>query len=56
LPATLDYAAIAGLSSEVRQKLSEARPATLGQASRLPGLTPAAIAILVVHIKRHRAA
>jgi tRNA uridine 5-carboxymethylaminomethyl modification enzyme len=56
LPATLDYAAIAGLSSEVRQKLIEARPATLGQASRLPGLTPAAIAILVVHIKRHRAA
>ena len=56
LPATLDYAGIAGLSSEVRQKLIEARPATLGQASRLPGLTPAAIAILVVHIKRHRAA
>ena len=56
LPATLDYAAIAGLSSEVRQKLVEARPTTLGQASRLPGLTPAAIAILVVHIKRNRAA
>ncbi|MCX7035451.1 MAG: tRNA uridine-5-carboxymethylaminomethyl(34) synthesis enzyme MnmG [Proteobacteria bacterium] len=56
LPVALDYAAIQGLSNEVRQTLSESRPVTLGQASRLPGLTPAAIAILLVHLKRGRAA
>ena len=56
LPVTLDYGAIAGLSNEVRQTLALARPVTLGQASRLPGLTPAAIAILLVHLKRSRAA
>jgi tRNA uridine 5-carboxymethylaminomethyl modification enzyme len=56
LPATLDYGAIAGLSNEVRQKLVEVRPTTLGQASRVPGITPAAISILIVHLKRGRAA
>ena len=56
LPATLDYDAIAGLSNEVRQKLVEVRPTTLGQASRVPGITPAAISILIVHLKRSRAA
>jgi tRNA uridine 5-carboxymethylaminomethyl modification enzyme len=56
LPATLDYAGIAGLSNEVRQKLLETRPATIGQASRVPGVTPAALSILVVHLKRLRAA
>lgn len=56
LPVALDYAAIQGLSNEVRQTLVESRPVTLGQASRLPGLTPAAIAILLVHLKRGRAA
>ena len=56
LPVDLDYGAIAGLSSEVRQKLADARPATLGQASRVPGITPAAISILLVHLKRARAA
>ncbi|MFM1886346.1 MAG: glucose inhibited division protein, partial [Pseudomonadota bacterium] len=45
-----------GLSNEVRQKLAETRPATLGQASRIPGITPAALSILVVHLKRLRAA
>ena len=52
LPADLDYAALAGLSHEVRQKLSEARPATLGQAARIPGVTPAAVSILLVHLKK----
>jgi tRNA uridine 5-carboxymethylaminomethyl modification enzyme len=53
LPADLDYARIAGLSTEIRQKLADIRPATLGQASRIPGVTPAAIAVLLVHLKRH---
>ncbi len=52
LPADYDYLALSGLSIEVRQKLNQARPATLGQASRLPGVTPAAIAVLTVHLKR----
>jgi tRNA uridine 5-carboxymethylaminomethyl modification enzyme len=56
LPERLDYAAVAGLSNEVRQKLAETRPATVGQASRVPGVTPAAISLLLVHLKRHRAA
>ncbi len=56
LPPDLDYAAIAGLSSEVRQKLVDVRPTTLGQASRVPGITPAAISILLVHLRRARAA
>jgi tRNA uridine 5-carboxymethylaminomethyl modification enzyme len=46
LPENLDYAAIAGLSNEVRQKLAAARPTTLGQAARIPGVTPAAVSIL----------
>jgi tRNA uridine 5-carboxymethylaminomethyl modification enzyme len=52
LPESLDYAQVRGLSNEVRQKLSQLRPATLGQAARIPGLTPAAISILLVHLKR----
>ncbi|HVY81689.1 MAG TPA: tRNA uridine-5-carboxymethylaminomethyl(34) synthesis enzyme MnmG [Steroidobacteraceae bacterium] len=52
LPANLDYAAIAGLSTEVRQKLAEVQPATVGQAARIPGVTPAAISILLVHLKK----
>jgi tRNA uridine 5-carboxymethylaminomethyl modification enzyme len=55
LPATLDYARVRGLSNEVRQKLEQHRPATLGQAARIPGLTPAAISILLIHLKRHAA-
>ena len=54
LPATMDYEAVAGLSVEVRQKLSRMRPATLGQASRISGVTPAAISLLLIHLKRHR--
>jgi len=52
LPEELDYLQVAGLSHEVRQKLAEARPATVGQASRMPGVTPAAISILLVHLKK----
>ena len=50
----LDYQQVRGLSHEVRQKLSAARPATLGQAARLPGVTPAAVSLLLVHLKRQR--
>jgi tRNA uridine 5-carboxymethylaminomethyl modification enzyme len=57
LPEDLDYGRVSGLSTEVRQRLAEARPATLGQAARVPGITPAAISILLVHLKkRSRAA
>ena len=52
LPADLDYAAVAGLSNEARQRLAEARPQTLGQAARLPGITPAAVSILLIHLKK----
>ena len=52
LPTDLDYALIAGLSNEVRLKLSETRPATLGQASRIDGMTPAALTLLLGHVKR----
>ena len=53
LPADLDYARIVGLSTEVRQKLAAAAPATLGQAARLEGITPAALTTLLVHVKKH---
>ena len=57
LPADLDYAGVSGLSNEVRQKLGEVKPTTLGQAARVPGVTPAAIGVLLVHLKkRSRAA
>ena len=52
LPEDLDYTQVAGLSHEVRQKLAEARPATIGLAGRLPGMTPAAVSILLVHLKK----
>jgi tRNA uridine 5-carboxymethylaminomethyl modification enzyme len=52
LPGDLDYAQVAGLSNEARQRLAEARPATLGQAARLPGITPAAVSILLIHLKK----
>ncbi len=55
LPADLDYANVAGLSNEVRQKLAAAKPDTLGQASRLPGVTPAAVSVLLIHLKRRSA-
>jgi tRNA uridine 5-carboxymethylaminomethyl modification enzyme len=52
LPATLDYAEVRGLSNEVRQKLAQQRPETIGQAARISGVTPAAISLLLVHLKR----
>ncbi len=52
LPPDLDYDAVHGLSTEVRQRLAERRPATLGQASRIPGVTPAAVSILLVHLRK----
>ena len=55
LPEDLDYLGIRGLSTEVRQRLARHRPATLGQAARLPGVTPAAVSLLLVHLKRVRA-
>ncbi len=56
LPADFDYANVRGLSNEVRQKLLEHRPATLGLASRIPGVTPAAVSLLLIHLKRRDAA
>jgi tRNA uridine 5-carboxymethylaminomethyl modification enzyme len=57
LPADIDYLQVGGLSNEARQRLCEVRPATLGQAARIPGLTPAAVSLLLVHLKkRERAA
>jgi len=54
LPADLDYVTVAGLSNEVRQKLQQHRPQTIGQASRIQGLTPAAISLLLIHLKRFK--
>jgi tRNA uridine 5-carboxymethylaminomethyl modification enzyme len=54
LPADIDYDQVHGLSVEVRQKLLMTRPATIGQASRIPGVTPAAVSILMVHMKKGR--
>jgi tRNA uridine 5-carboxymethylaminomethyl modification enzyme len=56
LPAELDYAEVRGLSNEVRQRLAEHRPATLGQAARIPGITPAAVSLLLIHLKRRELA
>lgn len=52
IPPDIDFAAIAGLSNEMRDRLHRARPATLGSAGRLPGVTPAALAALAVHLRR----
>jgi tRNA uridine 5-carboxymethylaminomethyl modification enzyme len=52
LPRDLDYGVVRGLSIEVRQKLAQQRPETIGQASRIQGVTPAAISLLLVHLKR----
>ncbi|MBK5921341.1 tRNA uridine-5-carboxymethylaminomethyl(34) synthesis enzyme MnmG [Rhodothalassium salexigens] len=56
LPADLDYGAVAGLSNEVREKLDRARPETLGGAARVAGVTPAALMVLLNHVKRGRRA
>ncbi len=55
LAESLDYTAVRGLSNEVCQKLLDHRPATIGQAGRISGVTPAAISLLLVHLKRHQA-
>ena len=52
IPNDIDYPKIRGLSKEVQQKLAQHRPETVGQASRIQGMTPAAISLLLVHLKR----
>ena len=54
LPAELDYAQVSALSFEVRQKLARHKPETLGQASRISGVTPAAISLLLIHLRKGR--
>ena len=52
LPADIDYSVVTGLSTEARQRLSAARPGTLGQASRLEGVTPSTVSLLLIHLKK----
>lgn len=54
IPEGFDYASVRGLSAEVQQKLERVRPQTVGQAQRIPGMTPAAISLLLVHLERAR--
>jgi len=54
LPTSVDYQALAGLRSEARQQLQRVRPETLGQATRVPGVTPADISVLLVHLEQRR--
>lgn len=56
IPSELEYAAINGLTTEVREKLTKVRPDTLGQASRIPGVTPAAVSVLSIALKAHAGA
>ena len=56
IPADLDFDAIRALSFEARQALSAQRPATIGAAARLPGMTPAAMSLLLVHVRKHQRA
>ncbi|MCA0177493.1 MAG: tRNA uridine-5-carboxymethylaminomethyl(34) synthesis enzyme MnmG [Proteobacteria bacterium] len=56
LPPDLDYAAVTALSIEARQKLAQHRPATLGQAARISGITPASVSLLLVYLKKRRMA
>ena len=56
LPAALDYTSVGGLSNEAREKLAAVRPQTLGQASRIEGVTPGALTALLAHVRRPRAA
>jgi tRNA uridine 5-carboxymethylaminomethyl modification enzyme len=55
IPTDLDYGALRGLSNEVVQTLETARPRTLGQASRIDGITPAALTLVLAHLHRRRA-
>ena len=54
VPADFPYGKVSGLSNEIRQKLTDIRPLSLGQASRIPGMTPAALSVLLVYLKRFR--
>ena len=54
LPEDFDYAAVKGLSSEVKQKLENIKPTTIGHASRISGITPAAISLLLVYLKKRQ--
>ncbi|MBN2331611.1 MAG: tRNA uridine-5-carboxymethylaminomethyl(34) synthesis enzyme MnmG [Deltaproteobacteria bacterium] len=54
IPPDFDYRTVAGLTNELIQKLEEVRPASLGQASRLPGITPAALSVLMIYLKKHQ--
>ena len=56
LPAGMDYATIDGLSAELKQKLAAAQPVSLARAARIPGITPAALSILLVHAKKQQLA
>jgi tRNA uridine 5-carboxymethylaminomethyl modification enzyme len=56
IPELLNYADVRGLSSEVREKLIRSKPETVGQAGRIPGVTPAAISLLLIHLKKKRVA
>ena len=53
IPNDFDFKLVKGLSNEVRQKLFEIKPATLGQANRIPGMTPAALSILLIFLKKY---
>ncbi len=55
LPHDFDYDKVCGLSAEVREKFQRHRPETLGQAGRIPGITPAALSLLLIHLKRRSA-
>lgn len=55
LPSDFDYQRMEGLSNELKQKLSEARPDSIARASRIPGMTPAAVSLLLIHLKKHHA-
>ena len=56
IPSEFDYSSVSGLSAELREKLHKTLPESIGQASRIPGMTPAAISLLLVYLKRHRSA
>jgi len=56
LPTDIDYSKITGLSREVREKLTHIRPHSLGQAHRIPGITPAAVSLLSIYLKKRRLA
>jgi tRNA uridine 5-carboxymethylaminomethyl modification enzyme len=54
LPDDIDYESVTGLSNEARQRLDSARPTTLGSASRLEGVTPSTVSLLLIHLKKRR--